>query len=304
MEEYLKSLEYIRNAILQSLLLREKCVLETLLKKNEAEINEGAAKALLLVFGIVSIICAFCWVGIFDIMTEMTVILLAVSLVTLVIPAFVILKMHIYKKMMKYLIVVSAAVMASTAYVLFTFQAVLVFVVPTVIAVLYLDKRLIYFSGIITALIIFMSHVISAVVQYQPWLEPFHGTGQIIRYGAIPRFLQYAGCFVLLVFISERYLRYLSQIADKTAETENTDEEKQEFEELLLMLSEREKSVFMLMIGGFTNMQIADNLCLSNGTVKNYVSTIYDKLGTRERNVLILKYSRFYKENDRGHTKL
>ena len=38
---------------------------------------------------------------------------------------------------------------------------------------------------------------------------------------------------------------------------------------------------------GYTNMQIADKLCLSNGTVKNYISTIYEKLGTKERNSLI-----------------
>ena len=56
--------------------------------------------------------------------------------------------------------------------------------------------------------------------------------------------------------------------------------------------------VELLMISGYTNMQIADKLCLSNGTIKNYISVIYEKLGTKERNALILKYSRFSKEND------
>lgn len=62
-------------------------------------------------------------------------------------------------------------------------------------------------------------------------------------------------------------------------------------------LTERERSVFILMISGYTNMQIADKLCLSNGTIKNYVSVIYEKLGTKERNTLILKYSRFSEDN-------
>lgn len=75
-------------------------------------------------------------------------------------------------------------------------------------------------------------------------------------------------------------------------------EEKKEFEAVLGGLTERERSVFLLMIGGYTNMQIADKLCLSNGTVKNYISVIYEKLGTKERNTLILRYSRFSKEND------
>lgn len=76
------------------------------------------------------------------------------------------------------------------------------------------------------------------------------------------------------------------------------DEERIEYETLLSELTEREKSVFHLMISGYTNMQIADKLCLSNGTNKNYISVIYEKLGTKERNALILKYSRFSKEND------
>lgn len=277
--------------------------METLLKKNEAEINEAAAKALLTVFGVIFLISAFCWTGIFDIQFEMTAILLSVSFVTLVIPAFVILKMHVYNDVMKYLIVASAAIMASAAYVLFTFQAVLVFLVPSVIAVLYLNKRLMYYSGAITVLAILISHIVSACVQYMPYLEPFHGMGDIVRYGAVPRILQYAGCFVLLMLISERYRKLIIQFIERKTQAEEEDKEKAEFEKLLLLLSEREKSVFMLIIGGLTNMQIADKLCLSNGTVKNYVSVIYDKLGTRERNVLILKYSRFYEESDSGHTK-
>ncbi len=280
--------------------------MEALLRKNEAEINETAAKALLTVFGVIFLISLFCWIGIFDIQATMTVILLIVAFVTLVIPAFAVLKMHIYSQWIKYLIITCASVMASTAYVVFTFQAVLVFVVPSVIAVMYLDKKLMCFSGIVTTAAIFVSHIISAIMQYQPWLEPFRGMEEIVRYGAMPRFLQYAGCFALLMFISERYRKLLLQLSggDREETDEETDEEKQEFEKLMRCLSEREKSVFMLIIGGFTNMQIADRLCLSNGTVKNYVSVVYDKLGIRERNLLILKYGRFYEENDRGHTEL
>ena len=67
---------------------------------------------------------------------------------------------------------------------------------------------------------------------------------------------------------------------------------------MLEALTERERSVFVLIVSGYTNMQIADRLCLSNGTVKNYISSIYEKIGTRERNTLIIKYHRFVKEND------
>lgn len=45
---------------------------------------------------------------------------------------------------MKYLIVTATAVMAGTSYVLFTFQAVIVFVIPSIIAGFYMNKRLLY----------------------------------------------------------------------------------------------------------------------------------------------------------------
>lgn len=44
--------------------------------------------------------------------------------------------------------------------------------------------------------------------------------------------------------------------------------EEKEFEMMLQALTERERSVFVLIVRGYTNMQIADKLYLSNGTVK------------------------------------
>ena len=51
----------------------------------------------------------------------------------------------------------------------------------------------------------------------------------------------------------------------------------------LPVLSEREKELGMLMAEGLSNRQIAQKLFLSEGTVKNYISEIYAKLGTNNR---------------------
>lgn len=275
--------------------------MELILRKNEAEINESVAKGLLIVFSCVLLTVLLCWVGIFDIHISMTIIILGVSIIALIIPSVLILKFRVYHMIMKYYIVAALAVMAGTAYVLFTFQAVIVFIVPTIIAAFYLDRKLLLFSGALTAVALFVSHIITGFYMFMPWLEPFEGILDIMRYGALPRCLQYCGCFLLILFMMERYKRLLLQL--KTEDNskivyETDDEQKKEFEILMRELTEREKSVFLLMIGGYTNMQIADKLCLSNGTVKNYISVVYEKLGTKERNALILKYSRFSKEND------
>ena len=48
-------------------------------------------------------------------------------------------------------------------------------------------------------------------------------------------------------------------------------------------LSERELEVLRLAARGLTNRQIAEQLFLAEGTVKNYLSTIFQKLGVQDR---------------------
>ncbi len=48
-------------------------------------------------------------------------------------------------------------------------------------------------------------------------------------------------------------------------------------------LSEREREVLGLLGHGFSNADIAARLCLSEGTVRNHVSAVLDKLGVADR---------------------
>ncbi|HCR32468.1 MAG TPA: DNA-binding response regulator [Stenotrophomonas sp.] len=52
---------------------------------------------------------------------------------------------------------------------------------------------------------------------------------------------------------------------------------------------EREVAILRLLAGGYSNKEIARSLFLAEGTVKNYVSSILDKLGTRDRTRAVLK---------------
>ncbi|MCM1084635.1 MAG: response regulator transcription factor [Clostridium sp.] len=54
-------------------------------------------------------------------------------------------------------------------------------------------------------------------------------------------------------------------------------------------MTEREKEICFLMTEGLTNRQIAERLYISEGTVKNYISTIYDKTGIHDRVKLIVE---------------
>jgi len=53
-------------------------------------------------------------------------------------------------------------------------------------------------------------------------------------------------------------------------------------------LTEREQEIAALLVEGLTNRQIADRLYISEGTVKNYISTIYDKTGIHDRVKLVV----------------
>jgi len=48
-------------------------------------------------------------------------------------------------------------------------------------------------------------------------------------------------------------------------------------------LSQREREVLALLARGLTNADIADRLFLSEGTVRNYVSTVLSKLNVTDR---------------------
>ncbi len=62
-----------------------------------------------------------------------------------------------------------------------------------------------------------------------------------------------------------------------------TDQHAPAGETLRVDLSEREQEVLALLAQGFSNAEIASRLVLSEGTVRNYVSAVFDRLGVSDR---------------------
>lgn len=58
------------------------------------------------------------------------------------------------------------------------------------------------------------------------------------------------------------------------------------------MLSEREVEILSLVAEGLNNKEIARHLFLSEGTVRNYISTMLGKLDLRDRTQLVVYYYR------------
>jgi len=62
--------------------------------------------------------------------------------------------------------------------------------------------------------------------------------------------------------------------------------------DLIDPLTEREEEILRMLAQGLTNREIARRLHLAEGTVKNYVSTVLNKIGARDRTQAALKASR------------
>lgn len=123
-------------------------------------------------------------------------------------------------------------------------------------------------------------------------LTTFNDTEYIIEalnYGAVGYILKDIEGDELIKAINDAYKGALmmpasvaKKLAEKLSESTvvvNAHKEKK----MLKDFSEREEEIAKMMIMGFNNKQIASSLFISEGTVKNYISNIYSKIGTSDR---------------------
>ena len=59
-------------------------------------------------------------------------------------------------------------------------------------------------------------------------------------------------------------------------------------------LTERKREIIRLVSQGLSNKDIADRLCISNGTVRHHLTGIFDKIGVPNRQKLLIHTHRFH----------
>jgi len=124
-----------------------------------------------------------------------------------------------------------------------------------------------------------------------------------VRHGADGYLLKDAGTKVIVqgIFnvmngqsiVDSKVMTALADIMSKCS-NENTNKEKYSTIGLLENLTEREIEICQLLSDGYTNSQMSEFLYISEGTVKNYISTIYDKTGIKDRTMLALKLAKIF----------
>ncbi len=239
-------------------------MMQAVYKNNEATTNEVCVKAVKLFIVFVLVVAGFGWLGIFDVASYLVNILVVTVIVPLMIPVILIDFLHIESSWVKYIILSCMVMAVVIAYVIFTFQSVILFVIPSILGAMYLDKKVTVFTATIMSIGIFVAHIITGFILFQPWIEPFTDKRAILMYGAVPRTLQYLCCVGLLHIMSERFINFLQGFNYALTEVTNLSQEK------------------------------------DKGTIKdkNYVSLIYDKLEIRNRTALVVKYSPFEETYD------
>lgn len=77
-------------------------------------------------------------------------------------------------------------------------------------------------------------------------------------------------------------------MAVRVAESLRRDPDEQHFDQAMSSLSPRQREVVALVADGKSNREIADELCISEGTVKNYVTKILEAMGVSDRTKLAI----------------
>lgn len=87
------------------------------------------------------------------------------------------------------------------------------------------------------------------------------------------------GQFMLPAAIAAKLSARLAYLSGTLSSVIDTDR----FKQREIHFTEREKEIILLMVEGKNNHEIAKILFMSVGTVKNYISNIYQKIGTNDR---------------------
>jgi DNA-binding CsgD family transcriptional regulator len=272
--------------------------LEQLLKRNENENNELVANVFLGLLGLAVVVWVLTIVGVFEVYLNIASAFLIVWMILLLIPVILVKILKLRKPVMKYILVADSAVLVGVCYMFFSYQVLILFLVPVLIALLYMNKKVLWFGEAVAFVAMAATTLLFIKYAAQPWIRINDNLDDVVRLELIPRTIQLMACFLIVNVLQGRVSSYFTEYDHFAKETRPTTDssdsageaEMAEFEKLLAGLSESEANVFVKLLQGKTNTQIADELSFSGGTVKNYVSAIYDKLDCRERNYLILKY--------------
>jgi DNA-binding NarL/FixJ family response regulator len=153
--------------------------------------------------------------------------------------------------------------------------------------IILMDVRMPEMDGVEAAKILHQQYPWVKIVMLTTFLDDDY-VEDALRYGAYGYILKNIKSDDLIASIraifrgsalfSPTVLEKLLHLNSAEQDTENS-----EYHDIVHRLGKREKEILTLVGKGYSNHKIADTLFISEPTVRNYISSIYAKVGTRDR---------------------
>lgn len=177
-----------------------------IIEDNSYAVNRMVSKQLRFVLILIFIVWILNMKEVFIINQEGFNKVMLMSAVLLLLPTVLVDIIELKHVVLKYLIILCTILFVSLLYMFLTYHAVLMFILPLVIACLYFDVRLTAFTIVCSLLAMTFSHVMSLFVTLMG-SDPLHSLYKIIVYGLLPRAIEYIAISAVLVLLTVRTSR-------------------------------------------------------------------------------------------------
>lgn len=196
---------------------------EILIHNNDIEANKLVSKCMRYTIIVVALIWLANQLGIFILDKFIVNIVGMVSIIILLIPTIVVDRLRNEGKWVKYFNIIISLLVTGITLATLGYHSLLMILFPTVLALLYVDKKLMLITDLSTIAVITISHLMSPYVSAVPD-DPLVELNQIITYGIIPRVFVYCCiAFILYTCVCRTYKMIDTSFAYSTELAMNKD---------------------------------------------------------------------------------
>lgn len=168
----------------------------------------GAALMLLVIF--------LKYMGVFALDNRAYPVLIA-SVVVMMFPTLYYDILHKDSIVMKYVFLTMTVFMCGLLYVMFSYHVVIMLVFPTVMSVVFCDKRDVIYTELISIPVMLICHLGAYYVGYLSD-EPLKTMKGVLLYGFVPRLIEFFSIAVLCFCITDRIRKLVEALVDKNEE--------------------------------------------------------------------------------------
>lgn len=183
---------------------------------NDMEANRVVAKGMRYACAGMALIWLANLLGVFVLDKWMVTITSLVTIVFLLIPSLLVNLLKLSSRWVKYANIACGVFVTGVLYALLGYHAILMYIFPTVLAMLYFNRRLIIATIIETEVCILVSHILSIYFCITPD-EPLFAVREVLVYGVFPRSVVY----LVITFVSYLCVIRSSNMLKKVFEYSN-----------------------------------------------------------------------------------